>query len=641
MSGAEEFGKSNSEGRREYPIPELLRGKQKCEVSTMGQGKVDPVTLEVIRNRLDNIAEEMEMTLLKSAYSSIIKEALDASAAIFDSKGRTMAQAASLPAQLGMLMEATAQIIKKFPEEEMFEGDIYILNDPYEGGTHLPDISVIMPIFYQGRRVAFSGSLGHHQDVGGKSPGSTPPDATEIFAEGLRVPLLKLYEKGRPNLTLMEMIKRNVRLPEITMGDLRAQIACAKIGMRRITSLFEEYGLDTVNNTIGKLMDHSEMLTRKFIAEIPDGTYSFYDYIDDDGVELNKPVKIMVTVTVKGSNLHFDFAGSSPQVKGPLNSVPASTKAMVYYIIRAVTDPAIPNNDGCYRPVSINLPEGTIVNPRPPAACGVRTVCLKRIVDTLLGALVKAIPHRVHAASNGQLCGLLFGGVDPETQKPYVFLSGVPTAGGMGARPSKDGIDVIDTDMSNLMNQPVEATELDFPVHISKVKLWTDSGGGGKYRGGLGFEAEVELLRGEATLIQRRDRHDFAPWGLFGGRAAPPCKTELHRKDGKIENLHSKIVTHIEAGDRLHVFTTGGGGYGNPLQRDPNKVLEDVLEGLVSSRAAYEIYGVLFDQAGKTVDIVGTEARRRQLAKEIGSKTWTYDRGREYSEKTGNPSRHD
>lgn len=606
----------------------------------MREKRFDPITLEVIRNRLDNISDEMEMTLLKSAFSSIIKEALDASAAIFDGQGRTMAQAASLPAQLGMLAEAVAQIMKKFPEKEILEGDIYILNDPYEGGTHLPDISIIMPIFYRGKRVAFSGSLGHHQDVGGKAPGSTPPDATEIFAEGLRIPLLKLYEKGMPNASLIEMIKRNVRLPEVTMGDLRAQIACANIGKRRILAMIDEYGIKTITRAMGELIDHSEKLTRKCIEEMKDGTYSFYDYIDDDGIELHKPVKIMATVTIQGSNIHFDFTGSSPQVKGPINSVPSSTKAMVYYIIRSVTDPTIPNNEGCYRPVSINMPEGSIVNPRPPAACGVRTVCIKRVVDVLLGAMVQAVPDKVHAASNGQLTALVMGGIDPKTHKPLVFLSGVPTAGGMGARPTKDGIDVIDTDLSNLLNQPIEATELDFPVRFSKIRLWTDSGGAGKFRGGLGYEAEFELLGGEVTLSHRRDRHDFAPWGLFGGRSAPTCKTYLYRNDGRMEELPSKIVTTMKGGDRIHLFTTGGGGYGNPLERDPDLVLEDVLEERISPQAAYEVYGVMVDPRKKAVDPLQTEARRKELAEQIGPITWSYDRGKEYEEKMGEPSKH-
>lgn len=606
----------------------------------MQRSSVDLITLEVIRNRLDNIADEMEMTLLKSAFSSIIKEALDASAAIFDSQGRTLAQAASLPAQLGMLMEAVAQVARGFSEDKMDEGDIFILNDPYEGGTHLPDIAVLMPVYYQGKRVAFSGSLGHHQDVGGKSPGSTPPDATEIYAEGFRIPPLKLYEKNKPNETLIRLIQKNVRLPEVTMGDLRAQIACARVGRRRILELIGEYDLETISESMATLMDHSEKLTRKSIEAMPDGVYSFHDYVDDDGIEIGTPIKIMVTVTIKDSSMHFDFSGSSPQVRGPINSVPSSTKAMVYYIVRSVTDPAIPNNDGCFRPITIDLPLGSIVNPRSPAACGCRTIAIKRVVDVLFGALAKAIPDKVHAASNGQLTALAMGGVDPDTGKNLVFLCGVPTAGGMGARPTKDGIDVIDTDLSNLMNQPLEATEMDFPIRLSQIRLWCDSGGAGKFRGGLGYEAEFELLKGEMTLSHRRDRHDFAPWGLFGGRAAPTCKTTLFRQSGKIEELPSKIVTRLQAGDRIRVYTTGGGGNGNPLERDPLMVLDDVLEKRVSGDAAYEVYGVVLANDGKGVDFSKTRALREELAARNGPIWWTYDRGKEYHAKTGEQSKH-
>ena len=602
--------------------------------------QIDPITLEVIRNRFDNIADEMEMTLLKSAFSSIIKEVLDASAAIFDRQGKTLAQAASVPCQLGMLMEAVSQIKYSYPEEEMHEGDIFIMNDPYKGGTHLPDITIVMPVYYKGKLAAFSGSLGHHQDVGGKTPGSTPPDATEIYAEGLRIPPMKLYERGEPNETLIGLIKANVRMPEISMGDIRAQIACANVGSKRILAIIDEYGLETMNDTINALMDHSEKLTRKCIEEMPDGIYSFYDYIDDDGIDLGNPIKISVTITIKGSNIHFDFMGSNTQVKGPINCVPASTKSAIYYIIRALTDPTIPNNDGCYRSITMNLPLGSIVNAKLPGACGCRTICFKRLVDVLMGALVKAIPDKVHAASNGQLTAIVIGGYDVKTEKAYVSLSGVPTAGGMGARPTKDGIDVIDTDLSNLMNQPVEANEIDFPIRMSKIRLWTDSGGAGKFRGGLGYESEFEITGSDVVVSHRRDRHDFAPWGIFGGKAAPTCKTIIYRREGGEENIPSKLMTYMKTGDRMRVLTTGGGGYGDPLERDPEKVLEDVIENRVSPKAAYEIYGVVLNKEQSAINLLETEARRKKLAEQNKSLKTIFDRGKGFEEKTGHSSKH-
>ena len=600
---------------------------------------VDPITVEVVRNRLDVIADEMEMTLLKSSYSSIVKEALDASAAIFDRDARTLAQAASLPAQLGMLMSATRRIRQVFPDEEMAEGDVYIMNDPYHGGTHLPDICLLVPVFFEGTLVALSGSLSHHQDVGGKTPGSTPPDAQEIFAEGLRIPPMKLYDRGRPNTTLFDLIALNVRTPDLALGDLRAQIACANVGARRIRQLYAEYGYETVGACIEELMNYAERMTRARLAEMPDGVYAFHDYVDDAGALHDRPVKIQVTLTLKGSDLTVDFTGSDPAVPTAINSVPASTNAMIYYVLRAVTDPRLPNNEGCYRPLKMILPEGSIVNPLPPHAVSCRTITCKRIVDALLGAFAQIVPHKVHAACNGQLAALILGGIDPLTGKSWVTNCGCPTAGGQGARPTKDGIDVIDTDMSNLMNQPVEATEMESPLRIHCIRLWTDSGGAGRYRGGLGSESEVELLRGTAIASHRRDRQKMGPWGLFGGLAAPPCRTILHPPQGPQRDVHSKEVLTIAPGSRFLVRTTGGGGYGDPLERPVAWVVEDVLDGRVSAGAARERYGVVLSVDGRQVDHAATEALRAAMAAERGQITWAFDRGPEFTQQTGEPSR--
>ena len=598
---------------------------------------VDPITLEVIRNRLDVIADEMETTLLKSAFSPIIREAADASAAIFDTRGQTLAQAAALPAHLGMLMPAVGVIIERFPVDTMQPGDLYILNDPFDGGTHLPDIAVVMPVIYDGKVVALSASLAHHQDVGGKAPGSTPPDATEIFAEGLIIPPLKLHDRGQPNQTLISMIERNVRIPYTVLGDIDAQIACVRTGARRLVEMIETWSLATVTQAFEDLLDHAERLTRESIALIPDGTYRFHDYIDDDGFSDGQPVRIEAAVTIDGSDVFFDFTGSGKQARGAINSVPSSTMAIVYYTIRSVTDPTIPNNHGCYRLVRVHLPEGSIVNPRKPAAVSVRTVAIKRVVDVLLGCFAQAIPDRVHAASNGQLASMKLGGIDPKTGRTYVVNAGVPTAGGLGARPGKDGIDVIDTDLSNMMSPPVEAIEQDYPVRVHSIRLWTDSGGAGEYRGGLGYDAEWELLRGGATFTHRRDRHLLPPWGLFGGRPAPTCRTTLQPASGGEREIPSKGVFHISAGDRVRVLTTGGGGYGSPLERDPNRVRDDVLDRRVSANAERQVYGVLLNEAGE-VDPEGTRQLRQRLAAADGA-IHSVDRGAEYARLFGR-SRH-
>jgi N-methylhydantoinase B len=587
--------------------------------------RLDPVTLEVIRNRFDVIAEEMEITLLKAAHSAIVKEALDASAAIYDRRGRTMAQAAAIPAHLGMLVASVRRVAETFPEGTAKPGDVYIMNDPYDGGTHLPDVTVVVPVFVRGGLVAYSATMCHHQDIGGKTPGSTPPDAGEIFAEGLRVPLLKLYDEGRPNDTFFKLLRVNVRVPDMFEGDLGAQIAAGNTGARRLAELFEEFGAATVLAAVDQLMDYSERLTRLGIEQIPDGDYDFEDYLDDDAMG-SPPVKIRASIAIRGSDFHVDFTGSSPQVRGALNCVPASTMAAVYYVVRAITDPTIPNNDGCYRPIHATLPPGSIVNPLPPAPVSARTLTFKRIADVMLGALAPAIPQKVIAASSGQVNIMYVGGQDPGTGQHFVGFIGVPWAGGMGARPDKDGIDVIETDMTNCLNYPTEACETDLPMRLRYVRLWRDSGGPGRFRGGLGYIAEVDWLRGEATVSIRRDRHVYGPWGLFGGKAAPPCRTVIVHPDGSEEEIPSKKVFTIRAGDVMKVWTSGGGGYGDPLDRAPELVFADVLDGRVSAESAERDYGVVI-RAGALDREASESLRAGRRAARPGNGQPYYDRG--------------
>lgn len=571
--------------------------------------RVDPATLEVINQRLDAIADEMQMVLCRSAFSSIVKEALDASAALFTPSGDTLAQAEALPGHLGMLIPSVRRILRSFPAEQMKSGDIYCFNDPYEGGTHLPDITVVAPVFHEGRVVALSTTMAHHQDVGGSAPGSTPPNVTEIFAEGLRLPPIRLYRAGELCEDVWEILRCNSRVPDVLLGDLRAQIASGNVGIRRMEELFGEYPADLLLDIFSELMDYAERLTRAALQSVPDGDYHFFDYLDHDGVELNRPLRIEATVSVRGDEITVDFAGTTAQARGPVNSVEASTMSAVYYAIRALVGPNCPNNQGCYRPITIKAEPGTLLNPLPPAPVGVRAYTVKRIVDTLFGALAKALPNRIPAASHGQTCIMYIGGRRPETGEVFVSFVGVPFAGGMGARPGKDGIDVIETDVNNCMNFPIEACELEYPIRFDRCHLWADSGGAGTYRGGLGYAATCRWLGDRATLSHRRDRHDFAPWGLSGGHAAPLCRTEIVRADGSVEVLPSKILTHLSNGDLMHVYTTGGGGWGDPLDRDPDLVREDVADGRVSPEAAHGVYGVLITGGG-ALDLEGTERLR-------------------------------
>jgi N-methylhydantoinase B len=584
---------------------------------------VDPITLEVIRNKLDDIADEMEITLLKSSHSAIVKEALDASAAVFDAEGEQIAQATAAPIHLGMIIPAVKKFVELFPPQEMEEGDAYILNDPFEGGTHLPDLVVSVPVIVEGETLALATAITHHQEIGGRSPGSTPMDATEIFQEGLRIPPLKLYERGVANQTLLAMLAKNVRIPETVIGDLNGQLAACHTARRRLLELAGRYGKEGLKGYLGELLGRAERLTREAISRIPDGRYHFVDYLDNDGIELERRIRIEAAVTVAASELVVDLSGSDPQVAGPLNCVPASTLAAIYYVIKVVIDPEIPNNAGCYRPVKVILPEGSIVNARPPAAVNARAVVVRRIVDCLLGCFAQALPDRIPAASGGHPLMLSMGGIDPANGRPYVTAE-IGT-GGMGGRPGKDGLEAIQTDTSNAQNIPVEALELEFPIRVGHYRLRPDSGGAGQYRGGLGLEKSLEVLRGDLRVSHRGERHYTAPWGLAGGGAGAMCRSTLIRADGGRLDIPSKLDFTMRPGDRLELWMTGGGGYGDALEREPERVLDDVLDGKLSREAAAAAYGVVVQD--DRIDMATTAELRSRMRNQRGPISWMYDRG--------------
>jgi N-methylhydantoinase B len=552
--------------------------------------RLDPVTVEVTRHRLDVIADEMEQILLRSSYSPIVKEGLDASAALFTVQGETLAQAVAIPIHLGTLAPAVRRIIQEFPPAEMHPDDVYAMNDPYDGGTHLPDIVLVAPVVVAGRVVALTATMTHHQDMGGKAPGSVPTDATEIFQEGFIIPPLKLRDRGVPNVTLERLLARNVRIPRVVLGDLRAQMAACFAGRNRLQEVVGELGADQALAIFATLLDQAERMTRACLADIPDGAYAFTDYLDDDGVERGRRLTIAATVTVAGDRLMVDFTGTSPQARGPLNAVPSSTLSGVYYAVKAITDPAIPNNGGCHRAIEVTLPEGTLVNPRWPAPVNARTATVKRIADVLLGALLKALPGRLPAASSGELLVMALAGFDPATGAR--FITSELGAGGMGARPGKDGVDAIETDATNCMNLPAEAVELDFPLRINYWRLRPDSGGAGRWRGGLGFEKSFEALGGPVEISHRAERHTTAPWGAEGGASGAMAWGRVRRADGRVEPVGSKEAITLQAGERLEVATAGGGGYGDPRDRPRDRVRDDLRDGKISARAARELYGL-------------------------------------------------
>ena len=536
----------------------------------------DPITIEVTRHKLEGIANEMQSTLLRSSFSPIVKEGLDASAGLFTADGQTLAQACAIPIHLATLIPVMRKIIEVFPPDRMHPGDVFLLNDPYTGGTHLPDIAIVQPIIHRGQLIAFSAAMTHHQDMGGMSAGSVPTNATEIYQEGLRLPPLKFRDAGVVNETLVSIIRQNVRIPDTVMGDINAQVAACSIGARRIAELADRNGHNALLAIFEELLSRSEVMTRKALARIPRGTYRYVDHLDNDGIELEKPIRIEVAVTVSGNGIHVDFTGTSPQVRGPMNCVPSGSLAAACFAIRALTDPAIPTNAGCFRPISLHLPEGSLVNPVEPAPVNARTSTIKRITGSIISALTEAMPDRVPAPAAGEMALVAFGGRYPGGGN---FVTGDLVASGSGASATSDGVDVIETDATNCMNLPAEAMEMETPIRLHRVALRTGSGGDGRHRGGLGTLREYEVLVDNVTFTHRGERHFSAARGVLGGADGARAESVIVRADGGREAIPSKIVTRLMKGDRVVLQTAGGAGYGDPTLRNEDARAADKADG--------------------------------------------------------------
>lgn len=549
--------------------------------------RVDPITLEVLRNALAGVAEEMNANLVRTGYSPNIKERRDCSAALFDPRGRMIAQAESIPVHLGAMPFSVAAALEHF--EELKPGDTVILNDPFAGGAHLPDITFITPIFHRARLVGIAANRAHHADIGGKAPGSLAGDATEIYQEGLRIPPLLLRRAGELDEAVLKLILANTRTPEERLGDLRAQRAANETGLRRFLELVERYGMELLRAAIEELLDYSERRMRAELAAIPDGRYEYEDYLDDDGLG-EGPIRLHVQVEVRGDEIMIDFSGSAPQVEGPVNAVYAVTASAVYYTIRALTDPDIPPNEGCYRPIVIVAPEGTVVNASPPAAVvGGNLETSQRIVDVLLGALAQALPERAIGACQWTMNNLSLGGIDPRTGRAYAFYETI--GGGLGARADKDGIDGVHSHMTNTLNTPIEALEIAYPLRVERYELRRDSGGAGRRRGGLGIRREIRVLGHRARLSLLADRRCTRPYGVRGGLPGESGADALII-GGEERPLPGKGTVVVEPGTVVRVETPGGGGYGDPQERERELVLKDYREGRISAEHARRYYGL-------------------------------------------------
>ena len=476
--------------------------------------ELDPITVEVIRHKLEGIANEMQHSLLRSAFSPIVKEGLDASASLFTLDGETLAQSIAIPIHLGTLIPIVAEILKRNPVETLVDGDIFIMNDPYLGGTHLPDIALVMPIFADGRALGLSAAMVHHQDVGGMTPGSVPTNATEIFQEGIRIPPLKLGSAGRIDGNLMEILQLNVRMPDEFRGDINSQIAACNVGRRRLQELCAGYGHGFLLTVFDSLLDRSEIMTRDALGRIPSGEYRYTDYLDNDGINIDQRIRISVTAIIDDGEITFDLDQSSEQVDGPFNCVPSGSLSAACFAVRVLTGSDIPTNGGCFRPIHMKLPVGSIVNPTEPAPVNARTSTIKRIAGCMVSAFQKVLPEKVTADSASEMLILQFGGRHSEGRR---FVVGELIASGSGAGIDSDGVDVIETDVSNCMNLPVEALELAAPIRVHRFALRRDSGGPGEFRGGLGVYREYQVLEGEIKLTHRGERHFCAARGCQGG----------------------------------------------------------------------------------------------------------------------------
>ncbi len=548
---------------------------------------IDPITLEVIRNGLVAVAEEMNANLIRTGYSPNIKERQDCSCAVFDASGDMVSQAENIPVHLGAMPFSVAAAIDEFPIETLAPGDGILLNDPFRGGAHLPDLTLITPIFVEGTLTAFAANRAHHADVGGSRAGSVAADSSEIYQEGIRIPPVRLLEKDRLVEDVVAMILANTRAPDERRGDLRAQAAANRTGRRRVEELVTRHGADTIREATEAVKTYSERRMRSEIAGIPDGTYEFSDVIEDDG-RGNTDLTIAVEVRIDGETVAVDFEGCDAQTEGAVNAVFAVTASATYYALRCLTDPEIPPNAGCYRPIDISAPSGSIVHAEPPAAVvGGNLETSQRIVDVILGAFAGADPDRTVAASQGTMNNVTLGGVDNAGQE-YAFYE--TQAGGYGASGGQDGMDGVQVHMTNTRNTPIEVLETAYPLRVRRYSYRPDSGGAGEFRGGLGLRRDIEV-QGETTtcslLAERRRR---APFGIAGGGPGERGEDYINQ-EGDWERIEAKSTHQLTTGDVLSVRTPGGGGFGDPDDRALAAIDRDLREGKLTQEAAAETYG--------------------------------------------------
>jgi N-methylhydantoinase B len=560
----------------------------------MGAGnRLDPITLEILSNGLRSITDETFIALTRSAYSTNIKERRDHSTAICDATGRLIVQAEnSIPIHLASMIGLMKHLMAKFGPDDIHEGDMFVANDPHvAGGTHLPDINMALPVFVDGALVAFVCNIAHHADVGGMAPGSMAGGMSEIYQEGLRIPVVKLFRRGELQRDLFDMLLLNVRLPEERRGDYNAQIAACRLGARRLREVIEKYGAETVLGSFDEIVTRTESRMRAGVGQIPDGVYRFEDVMDDDGLGA-VDIPIRVRIEVAGDRIVADFTGTAPQVSGNINVTMNATQAAVAYCLKAMLDPDIPNNQGVLDVCEVIAPPGSMLNCLPPAPVAARANTSQRIIDVIIGALAQALPEAAVGAANGANTTAVFSGIDPRTGRGYLYLETL--GGGFGGRNDRDGKDGVQVHITNTSNLPVEVIETEYPLRVESYGLIPDSGGAGKYRGGLGIRRVIGPVGHNCIFNGAGERFSNRPWGIFGGKPGGSGQFVRLGHNGDRRKLDIKPSgIALGDGERIVVETPGAGGYGSPADRDAEAIAGDRAGGKFSDTFLHTHYPVV------------------------------------------------
>ena len=572
------------------------------------QQTTDPISREVIKNALLSAADTMALTVVRTARSAVIKHAMDFSTALFTADGQQVAQGLTIPVHLGAMAPALQGVMNAFGDDVQ-PGDVFANNDPYEGGSHLPDIFLFKPIFSRDTLVGWSCCIGHQTDIGGRVPAGNATDSTEIYQEGIQIPPIKLIEGGVLNRAVWRMLEKNVRVSDKVMGDIQALLAATRFGERDLLKLVDDYGVEDMKLYMADILDTTERLARADIAKLPKGEWEFTDYLDNDGLDM-RPIAIHARLKIEGDQVFVDFDGTSPQARGSINPNFAFTKSMVYAAVKCVIDNDIESNSGFFRAFHITAPEGCFVNPQHPAPVAARGMSGLRVSQAIFGALAQAMPEKVPGVWGGGEVGLSFGGYDKD-RNGWVYLE-FNNDGPRGGGPFQDGPDGLPSPVSNTANTPIESMEADHPLMVERFELVQDSGGPGKYRGGLAYTRKFRVLADEATFHLRSDRHDFPTWGVQGGRPGTPIENYIN-PDTNPDQVPAKLLTTLKKDDVYHLIQAGAGGYGDPLDRDLDSILDDVQQEKLTVDHVRREYGVVVDPGTQQIDLRATEELRASI----------------------------